>query len=154
MFLLIIWFLILSLKKIWIKGCSGFFTNDSIYDHDLRQQYLVDDHLRMSCMGDLDKDVNEEKNNLLFFTPITFFMNHLFLSSQMLHRSFSKFVNRILSLWFLTQFFLLEAGRGLLHFGETTITEITCYCLAFCNQIFQVIAWERYSHSLLDSFTF
>jgi len=45
---------------------NSFFTNDSICDCDLRQQHLADDHLRIPRVDDLDGDVNEEQNNLLF----------------------------------------------------------------------------------------
>jgi len=67
-----------------MNDSSCFFTDDSICDCDLREQYLVDDHLRkMSRVGDLDGDVREKQNNLFFFTSITsFFMDYLFFSSQ------------------------------------------------------------------------
>jgi len=72
-------------KNILMNDNIGFFTDDSICDCDLRQQYLADNYLRMPRVGDVDGDVNEEKNNLFFFTPITsFFVNNLF-SSQMWH---------------------------------------------------------------------
>jgi len=90
-------FLFFLCKKIWINVSHSFFTNDSICNSNL---HLADDHLRMPRVGDLDEDVNKKQNNLFFFT------NHLFFSSQMWHLSFSKFVNRIFSLWFLMQSFL------------------------------------------------
>ena len=102
-------FLFFLCKKIWMKDINSFFIDDSICDCDLRQQHLVDDHLRMPRVDDKDGDVNEEQNNLLFFTPITsFFTYNIFFSS---HWSFSKFANRILSPWFMTRSFSHEAEK-------------------------------------------
>jgi len=71
-----------------MNGNTGLFSDDSISDRDLRQQHLAEDHLQMPLVGDLDGDVNEEQNNLFFFTSITsFFTNHLFFSLGMAKRN-------------------------------------------------------------------
>ena len=66
-------------------------------------------------------------------TPITsLFTDHLFFPSQMWHWSFSKFVNRILSLRFLTRSFSHEAGKRFValwtndYYGRLNFFNLVC----------------------------
>jgi len=64
-----------------MDGSSGFFTDDSICDCELRQQYLVDDHLQMPRVDNLD--VNKEQLILLYSNYILLHESPIFLITYM-----------------------------------------------------------------------
>ncbi|KAL9322407.1 hypothetical protein ACSQ67_010460 [Phaseolus vulgaris] len=102
-------------------------------------EHLADEHLRMPCVGGPNGDMNEEQSNLLFSTPIiSFFMDHLFLSSQMWHRSFSKFANRIFENMISTQSFSHEVRKRFVALRKTGSSYLgfamVIYCLSSLSQ--------------------
>jgi len=116
LFILIIWFLILSLQKLneW----------QSRFLHRWLNLWLWPPSTAFG--GRPFSNVYEEQNNLSLFIPNTsFFTDHIFFSSQMSRRSFSKLAYRILSLWFLMQSFShTRQGRGSLHYRRLSLCNL------------------------------